>query len=313
MNERAGSDGVSAPTGSVTWRDLWAEAARAAGGRPQGRWLCETASGLTGAEFLDQLHRPASQRGVAHLDAMLGRLGGGEPLQYVLGHWAFRRLDVMVDRRVLIPRPETEEVAGVAIELAREMPTPILCADLGTGSGVIGLSLAAELPLGAAAVWLTDASADALHVARANLAGLGRAGAGVRMAEGSWFDALSGELRGRLDLVVSNPPYVASGDPAVEAVVRDWEPSTALFAGADGLDAIADIVAAAPVWLRPGGWLVLEIGAMHGAAVRDLLAARGFVGIDVRRDASGRERIAVGRNRPSRLDGSDSPSAGRHA
>ena len=286
--------------GSVTWRELWAQAARAAGGRPQGRWLCETASGLTGAELLDALDEPATQRNVAHLDVMLGRLGGGEPLQYVLGHWAFRRLEVMLDRRVLIPRPETEEVAGVAIELARTLPAPIVCADLGTGSGVIGLSLAAELPRGGATVWLTDASAVALHVARANVAGLGLAGAGVRVAEGSWFDALPGELRGNLDLVVSNPPYIATGDPAIDAVVRDWEPSPALFAGDDGLEAIAAIVASAPAWLRPGGWLVLEIGATQGAAARDLLGTAGFVGIDVRRDASGRERIAMARSRPLR-------------
>ena len=103
---------------------------------------------------------------VAHLDAMVARYRAGEPLQYVLGRWSFRHLDLAVDRRVLIPRPETELVAGVAIELAAAIGPPRLVADLGTGSGAIGLSLAAELPLDGTTVWITDASEDALAVAR---------------------------------------------------------------------------------------------------------------------------------------------------
>ena len=174
---------------------------------------------------------------------MLAPARAGEPLQYVLGSWAFRRLDLMVDRRVLIPRPETEEVAGVAVDLARCVTAaPLHCADLGTGSGAIGLSLAAELathrPRLDAEVWLTDVSTDALDVARANLAGLGRGAPTVRVAAGSWFDALPDDLRGRLDVVVANPPYVArrrSGRRRRSCAT--WEPHVRLFAGADGLDA----------------------------------------------------------------------------
>src|SRR5438105_5970876 len=141
---------------------------------------------------------------------MVARRAAGEPLQYVLGRWAFRTLDLMVDRRVLIPRPETEQVVEVALAEARRLHARI-AADLGTGSGAIALSLAAELP--GVDVWATDVSADALAVARANLAGIGTfAAARVRIQEGDWFGALPPELRGRLDIVVSNPPYIGDDE-----------------------------------------------------------------------------------------------------
>ncbi|MCU1503111.1 MAG: hemK [Ilumatobacteraceae bacterium] len=283
------------PDGTVSWRSLWTHTAVAVGGRPQARWLCETASGRDGDEFLAELESPASVRAVAHLDRMLARLAGGEPLQYVLGRWGFRRLDLMIDRRVLIPRPETEEVAGVAIDVARARPRPLLCADLGTGSGAIGLSLAAELPLERVTVWLTDVSGDALDVARANLAGIGRGAVNVRLGAGSWYDALPDELRGRLDVIVSNPPYVRFDDPSLEEVVRTWEPSIALLAGPDGGDALRTIIAGAPDWLAPGGSLVLEIGADQGPAVTAMLSAAGLVDVEIRRDAADRDRIALAR------------------
>ena len=288
---------------TVSWRELWNDTAARIGDRARARWLCETASGLDADELLLELESPATQRAVAHLDRMLARLGNGEPLQYVLGRWSFRHLDLMVDRRVLIPRPETEEVAGVALAgaLARAAG-PVRCADLGTGSGAIGLSLASELathtPPVPAEVWLTDVSPDAIDVARANLAGIGRGAPTVRFAAGSWFAALPAELRGTFDVVVSNPPYVADDDPQVEAVVLDWEPRGALFAGVDGLDAVRELVADAPGWLAPGGWLVLEIGTRQGAAVGALAAAAGLVDVEVRRDAAGHDRILVAR-RPS--------------
>ena len=160
--------------GTISWRELWNETA-ARVGRPQARWLCGVASGRDGDEFLASLDIAATARAVAHLDAMLARLDAGEPLQYVLGRWGFRHLDLMVDRRVLIPRPETETVVEVALRLARPLEFPIVCADLGTGSGAIGLSLAHELPQSGVTVWMTDRSSDALDVARANAAGIGRA------------------------------------------------------------------------------------------------------------------------------------------
>ena len=288
----------------MSWRELLAETVRrlVGGGigstpdvTPEARWLCETASGLAGAEWVLGQGAPARARAVARLDAMVERRLTGEPVQYVLGSWAFRHLDLMVDRRVLIPRPETEQVAGVAIDLALAAPVPRVVVDLGTGSGAIALSMATELPLGSVTVWATDASADALDVARANLAGIGRAGAHVRVGHGSWFDALPAELRGRVDVVVSNPPYVPDGDVRLDGSVGAWEPTSALFGGPDGLDAVREIAAAAPRWLRPGGWLVLEIGSGQGGAVVDLLAFAGLVDIDVRADHAGHDRVALGR------------------
>jgi release factor glutamine methyltransferase len=280
--------------GTITWRELWAETSNLIGDRAHARWLCEVASGsVDGDEFLARLDEPATERMVGHLDAMTARLRGGEPLQYVLGEWSFRRITLAIDRRVLIPRPETELVAEVALTKAAAVGPTRLVADLGTGSGAIGLSIAHELPLDSTMVWITDASTDALDVARANIAGLGPAGVNVRVAHGSWFDALPDDLV--FDVVVANPPYVADGSADLEVSVGDWEPHAALFAGPDGLDDIRRIIADAPARLRPGGWLVLEIGADQGDAVANLLSSAGFVDAEIRQDLAGLDRIALGR------------------
>jgi release factor glutamine methyltransferase len=292
-----GSMGGGAPG---TWRQLLAETAAAVGDRNHARWMCEVAGGVDGAEFLAGLDEPATQRMVAHLDVMIARRVAGEPLQYVLGTWQFRRLDLMIDRRVLIPRPETEWVCEAALQIARAeiaqpRPAPLTIVDLGTGSGAIGLSLATELPIGSAQVWLADNSSDALDVARANLAGIGRSGVAVQIVQGSWFAALPESLRGNLDLVVANPPSVAEGDPEVADDVLAWEPHGALFAGVDGLRDIRDVISGAALWLCAGGWLVLEIGAHQGPAVTALLDAAGFADSEIRPDVAGLDRIAIAR------------------
>jgi release factor glutamine methyltransferase len=285
---------MNAGPDTVTWRQLWNETAGVVGDRASARWLCEVASAsVDGAEFLDRLDEPATVRMVAHLDAMLRRLQSGEPLQYVLGEWGFRHLTLAVDRRVLIPRPETELVAELALAKAAAVGPTRTVADLGTGSGAIGLSLAFELPRGGTTVWLTDVSEDALDVARANLAGIGPAAANVRLAAGSWFDALPANVR--FDVIVSNPPYVAVGAPDLEESVGEWEPHGALFAGADGLDDIRVLVTGAPARLADGGWLVLEIGADQGGAVMTLLREHGYGDVEVQPDLAGRDRIALGR------------------
>jgi release factor glutamine methyltransferase len=153
--------------------------------------------------------------------------------------------------------------------------------------------LAHELPVAGTTVWLTDVSPDALDVARANLAGIGRNGANVRIAAGDWFAALPADLAGNVDVLVANPPYVAEDDDDVEDVVARHEPHLALFSGNDGLDAIRAIAAGVRHWLRPGGVLVLEIGHQQGVAVRDVLAAHGLRDVQIRGDLTGRDRIAV--------------------
>ncbi|MYB87161.1 MAG: methyltransferase, partial [Acidimicrobiaceae bacterium] len=169
---------------AVCWRSLFDEARQRLAGTDgvdspdiDARRIVETAAGAAPAEFEGVLDEPATKRAAAWFYSMLERRGAGEPLQYVVGSWSFRTLDLMVDRRVLIPRPETEVVAGLAAdEVASRSDAPggdreVIVADLGTGSGAIALSVAAECP--AARVYATDVSADALAVASANLAGLG--------------------------------------------------------------------------------------------------------------------------------------------
>ena len=170
-------------------------------------------------------------------------------------------------------------------------------ADLGTGSGAIALAVADEC-WPHVQVWATDASTDAIDVASANLAGLGRRAAAVRLAAGDWFDALPAELRGRIDVVVSNPPYVAATD-VLPPEVADWEPAGALVAGPTGLEAIERIVAAAPAWLARPGVLVVEIGETQGDAVLALAVAAGFDHADVRPDLTGRPRVLLAHCEPA--------------
>jgi release factor glutamine methyltransferase len=232
----------------------------------------------------------------ARYQAMVERRRAGEPLQYVLGSWGFRSLDLLVDRRVLIPRPETEWVVERALRLLPDAHAPATVVDLGTGSGAIALSIAAERPR--ARVVATDASAAAIAVARANLAGAGRVAVTVELHEGDWWDAVPADLCGEIDLVVTNPPYVSPDDP-LPPEVADWEPVVALVPGPTGLEAIDTIVAGAPRWLRPGAWLVCEIGETQGAAASALAEAAGLAEVDVLPDLTGRDRMLVARRPPS--------------
>jgi release factor glutamine methyltransferase len=256
--------------------------------------VLERASGLDRAGLVGRFDEPVASRVVAFVEGMVVRRRRGEPLQYVLGRWGFRGLDLIVDRRVLIPRPETEMVVEVALEEARQLGTarPVVV-DLGTGSGAIALSMAVEVP--GCRVWATDRSDAALAVARANLAGTGsRVAPHVRLVAGSWFDALPAELRGQVDLVVSNPPYVAAGE-RLPAEVADWEPAGALVAGPTGLEALADIVAAAPAWLARPGAVVVEVAPHQAEPAVELARRAGFDEVEVRPDLAGRPRALVGR------------------
>ncbi|MGB1385873.1 MAG: peptide chain release factor N(5)-glutamine methyltransferase [Ilumatobacteraceae bacterium] len=274
----------------TTVRELVESTAAVIGDRTHARWLVEVAVSVDRVD--DALDEEVTERMVAHLDAMVGRYLTGEPLQYVLGRWAFRHLDLFVDERVLIPRPETEEVAGVAIEFARAVEGARTVIDLGTGSGAIGLSLATELPIDNTSIWMTDISPDALAVARANLAGIGRPARNVTIIESRWFDALPANLQA--DVIVSNPPYIALGSPDVDGSVSDYEPEVALYSGSDGLDAIREIIRKAGDFLTVNGALVLEIGADQRLATEYLFEEHGYLDNEVRRDAFGHDRIAIG-------------------
>ena len=284
---------------ALAWRALRAEGLdrlRGAGvddPEQEVRWIIERVTGRSASEQVAALDAPATEREARFYDDMVGRRTTGEPLQYVLGRWGFRTLDLLVDRRVLIPRPETEVVAGHAIDALAALDRPGVAVDLGTGSGAIALSLAAER-WPHVEVWATDRSADALAVARANLAGLGRRASAVRLLEGSWYAALPLELRGRVDVIVSNPPYVAAADP-LPAEVADWEPTSALVPGPTGLEDVEVIVRGAGEWLAPAGVLVVEIGEAQGAAVVALAEAAGFREAAVRPDLAGRDRALVAR------------------
>ncbi len=256
--------------------------------------MLERASGFDRAGLIERLDDPVPGRTVGFVQGMVERRREGEPLQYVLGLWSFRRLELVVDRRVLIPRPETEMVVEEALgELDRLGVERPLVVDLGTGSGAIAISVALERPR--TRVWGTDRSEDALAVARANLAGMGsRVAPRVRLAAGDWFDALPGELGGQVDLIVANPPYVAEAE-VLPAEVADWEPAGALVSGPTGLEAVTHILDGAPRWLRRPGVVVVEIAPHQADAAVGLAVAAGFVDVDVRPDLAGRARALVGR------------------
>ena len=290
--------------GTVSWGDLLAEArcrlaASTAVDTPDvdARRIVEAASGASPAEFESVLGRPPTTLTAARFGSMLARRCEGEPLQYVLGSWGFRTLDLMVDRRVLIPRPETEVVAGWAVDETARLAAgagrgrEVVVVDLGTGSGAIALSVAVECPQ--ARVFATDVSSDALAVARANLAGVGRAAIRVSLHEGDWYEALPGALRGSVDVVVSNPPYIGTSEE-LPPVVADWEPPVALWSGPAGHEAVEQVIGGASQWLKPGGSLVMEAASHRAHATAHMAEEAGFTGLRVEQDLAGLDRVVIG-------------------
>jgi len=229
----------------------------------------------------------------AALEAQLARRLAGEPVQYITGRAAFRSLDLAVDRRVLVPRPETEWLVEAVLEYlaAHDLPARApRVLDLGTGSGCIALAIAHEWVR--AEVVGSDASDDALAVARANAEALGLSPR-VTFVSGHWLDALASDER--FDVIVSNPPYISVPE-ALELPrdVHDWEPHAALFGGDDGLADLRTIVDDAPRHLRAGGLLALELAEARAAEVAGWFdGARDWRGAEVRPDLSGRPRILL--------------------
>lgn len=224
--------------------------------------------------------------------AALARRLKGEPVAYITGRKDFFGLTLAVDARVLDPRPDTETLVDWALACLPESPesaSPRIL-DLGTGSGAVALALQHARPQ--ASVWAVDASEDALAVAQANAA---RLDLGVHFIASDWFSAVDLERTGRFDLIVSNPPYVAEGDPHLAALTH--EPLQALTSGHDGLDAIRQIIAQAPAHLAPGGWLLLEHGWDQADKVQALLRSARFEQVQSRQDLAGIGRC-TGARRP---------------
>ena len=245
------------------------------------------ALGLSRVELYTGFERPLTEDELAECRELIARRAKREPVAYILGRWGFRGLDLDVDRRVLVPRPETELLVDRCLALLDGVAGPAVL-DVGTGSGAIALALASELP--EARVAGCDVFGDALEVARANGERLG--------VEVEWVasDMLAGVEGRRFHLVVSNPPYVAAGEiEALEPEVRDWEPRGATVAGETGLEAIERLVAQAPAALEPGGAIVLEVGAGQAGAVAALLDGAGLAGVGRDPDHAGIERIVWGR------------------
>ena len=289
---------MSSSDQTVSWRDLLIEATlafRTAGleqAAIDARRVVEQASGADPSELILVLDDPVTERSMSSFELLVRRRSAGEPLQYVLGSWSFRSLDLMVDSRVLIPRPETEAVVEVALaELDRLGAQDRTCqvVDLGTGSGAIGLSIAVERVR--TQVMLTDQSPEALQVARANIAGLGRPGARISTGLGSWFYALPNDLMHKVDLIISNPPYVPADLPLPPEVV-DWEPVVALRSGPDGTDDLRVLILQAGEWLQEDGVLICELSPEQAADMQ-ALAATVFTHARIERDLTGRDRALV--------------------
>ena len=244
--------------------------------------LCH-ALGLSRVGLITQSDRVLSAAETGALTALVARRMAGEPIAYIVGRREFFGLDFCVTDAVLIPRPDTELLVELALE--RLLPGASVL-DMGTGSGAIAVAIAHTRP--DARVSALDASVDALAVARVNAAAHG---ATVRLLHSDWFSALGSES---FDLIVANPPYIASGDRHLSEGDLRFEPICALTDHADGLAALRAIVAGAASHLAPGAWLLLEHGYDQAARVRQLLAEHGYAGVQSWRDLSGIERVSGG-------------------
>ena len=243
--------------------------------------LIADAIGITPVELITDRATPLSDAEAARVEAAVIRRAGREPVAYIVGRKGFRMIELEVDRRVLIPRPETEHV----VEAALDLPAGARVVDVGTGSGAIALALKHERP--DLAIVATDVSEDAVAVARANAE---RLGLEVELVA---TDLLSG-VPGPVDAIVSNPPYVEDGAALAPEITRH-EPAGALYAGADGLDVIGRLVPQAAD--AGAARLILEVGAGQAAAVGDLMRRAGFEDVVLHNDLAGIERVVDGRHR----------------
>ena len=266
------------------------EEATAAIGRVDAQVLVAHHLGVNRAYLVANPMRILTESEDARIDLAVARRAMGHPVAYLTGKREFYSRDFAVGPGVLVPRPETEVLVEVALAKLRGTAGAPRVLDLGTGSGAIALSVLTEVPR--AEVWATDISRDALDVASANLAGIGRRASRLTLCHGSWFDALPSALRGRVDVIVSNPPYIAS-DATLPEEVAGFEPHQALFSGALGFDDLEHLIAGAPGWLRPGGTLVLELSPEQADAACAAARDAGLRAPTVHPDLTGRLRALV--------------------
>jgi release factor glutamine methyltransferase len=276
---------VSGRAPAPTLAAALAEAERYVGDRAEARRLAGLALGRPASWILAHPEAILSDDAHARLRDLAARRADGVPFAYLAGEREFYGYSFTVDPAVLIPRPETEHVVEWALSL--DLPETADVVDIGTGSGCIALSLAAERP--GWNVTGTDVSTEALSVAARNrwLLGLAR----VDLLPGDLLDAVGDR---RFDLIVSNPPYVAADDHHLRSGDVRFEPKVALTAGPDGLSVIRELVAGAPACLEPGGWLLVEHGHDQAEAVRTLLSDAGYEAVETRRDLAGIERVTGG-------------------
>jgi release factor glutamine methyltransferase len=246
----------------------------------EARILLAALTGFSEAAVLAFPERELPSALAASFAGQVARRRAGEPVAYIVGRKEFYGLDLAVNPAVLIPRPETELLVDLALE--RRFSSAV---DLGTGCGAIALALKSNRPQ--ARIAAVEASAAALAVAKRNAV---KHSLDVQFRHGRWLEPLDTE---RFELIVSNPPYVAIGDPHLPDL--GFEPLSALVAGADGLDAIREIVRAAPAHLTPGGWLLVEHGLGQDRAVRDLMAAAGLEAVATWPDLAGIPRVSGAR------------------
>jgi len=260
-------------------------------GRLDAEWLLAAALGVDRLQLYLQYDRPLSPGEREAFKPLLRRRASREPLQYIIGRSAFRQLELKTDPRVLIPRPETEVLVQEVLDWVSAVGGSLgRVWDMGTGTGAVALSLAAEGTF--TKVVATDSSPDALSIAAENadrhdLSGL------VEFREGSLFEPL--EKGEEFDVIVSNPPYIAEGEKgALQPEVRDWEPPEALFAGEDGMDVIRQLVARAPDHLPAGGLLAFECGLGQAECIKaDVQATGAFAAVRIRPDLTGRPRFVM--------------------
>ncbi|TVP75098.1 MAG: peptide chain release factor N(5)-glutamine methyltransferase [Gemmatimonadales bacterium] len=275
----------------LRWSTQYLDAKGVEGGRLDVEHLLADTLGVGRLDLYTQFERPLQPEELSAFRPRLLERARHRPLQYILGRASFREIELQVDERVLVPRPETEELVGAVLSRVREWGRDDLVAlDLGTGSGAIALSLLVEGPF--SRVWATDSSADALEVAEANAASLDLSRR-VTFARGDLFQPLPDELRA--DVLVSNPPYISPGELAsLQPEVRLHEPEEALVAPGDGLAILERIVDGAGEVLMPGGLLALEVGAGQAPAVVERLEeARRWGTPVVLRDLGHHERIVL--------------------